>query len=203
MVAAHFIYETTPGDTAEVDRVLRILLCGSRIPEKLNYRVGEFHAWVGRVFFPIIAPHALAVLAAGERRDGDSIILADATILLGKNSRMAGQAVLSHRAGAVPHPVLRRFSHALTSGRAAGNFSTVMALHALDFSIAPLSLLTALLYCEWATAQAPHALRDTATFQAACGKSLHDLPALLTEKFSAASGSVVNSPRLQHSGPRR
>ncbi|HWB07204.1 MAG TPA: hypothetical protein VG796_29540 [Verrucomicrobiales bacterium] len=143
------IYAARPEDAAEVQRVLRICLCGMRPPSALTFSGGDFKGWVRDIFMPVLAPHAVAVHGMAARGDAAALITADSALQLPPASALAGQALLAQRGGARFLPVVRRFMTAVTEGKAPGNFVTVLALHAMDFSIALLPLVQCLLYCEW------------------------------------------------------
>ncbi len=158
------LYSAGPGDTAEMQRVLRICLCGMPPPAALSCSPAKFPAWAQREFLPVLAPHVLGVHRMALAGDANGVTAADAALRLPVASAIAGRGLLATRTGARPLPVLRRFAAAVGNGTATGHFATVMALHAVDFSVALLPLLQCVLYCEWRSSQLPDALKEPGEF---------------------------------------
>jgi hypothetical protein len=178
------IYAASPDNAIEVQRALRICLCGMRAPAVLSFGGGDFAAWARQSFLQVIAPHALAVHEMAQRGDADGTTAADATLELPPASVQAGRELLEQREGARYMPVVRRFSGAVADGRARGHFATVLTLYAADFSIALLPLLQCLLYCEWRAGQPVDSQTGLDRFFRDAAGILASLPGLLpTETF--------------------
>ena len=128
-------------DGAELARVLRILLGSGGVP-----RLGP--ASSGGGFLEQRAPHALAVRRAAVGGDAAEVVRLDRALPACATGCAAGAELLARRRGARHLPVLRRFAGEVEAGRAAGHFATVLALHAVEFSVGALPLLQALLWCE-------------------------------------------------------
>ena len=173
------LYSAGPGDTAEMQRALRICLCGLRPPAALSCGAAKFSAWAPRVFLPVLAPHVLGVHSMALTGDAKGVIAADAALRLPAASAVAGRGLLAVRAGARPLPVLRKFAAAVAGGTASGHFATVMALHAVDFSVALLPLLQCVLYCEWRAIQPADAPKEPDEFFRQAASLLPSLASLL------------------------
>ncbi len=187
------LYSARPDDTAEMQRVLRICLCGMRPPAALSCGAAKFSAWAQREFLPVLAPHVSGVHCMALAGDAKMVIAADAALRLPAASAAAGRGLLAMRAGARPLPVLRRFAAAVAEGTASGHFVTVMALHAADFSVALLPLLQCVLYCEWRSSQPPDAPKEPDEF---FRKAASLLPSLASLLIPHAHDSAIPAARM-------
>ena len=182
------LYSVRPDDTIEVQRALRICLCGMRPPSALSCGAGSFSAWAQGEFLRVIAPHVIRVHAMALAGDAKAVAATDAALALREASTSAGRALLATRSGARPLPVMKKFAAAVEDGSAHGHFATVMALHGADFSIALLPLLQCVLYCEWRAVQPAGASLELGDFFR-CSGSL--LPALASLLFPHAKDSAT------------
>ena len=173
-------YFARPDDTAEVQRALRICLCGMHPPAPMTFQGGEARAWAETVFLNVLAPHVIAVHGMAHRGEAGGITALDSALRLPPRSAAAGLELLTHRHGARHLPVLRRFETAVAEGKAVGHFATVLTLHAANFSIALLPLLQCLLYCECHVGQPSDAMPGM--------ENLFPLAA------AAISGSALSAP---------
>jgi hypothetical protein len=158
------------GGAAELQRVLRVLLAGSRMPV-LGARTS------GKGFLEVRGPHALQVVEAGRRGAVETVAELDGRLPPCVRSCRAGAAVLAARTGARHLPVLRRYGEAVREGRAPGHWVSVMALHAVEFSVGMLPLLQCLLYAEWRQSDCGDG--GVESFLRESAGSLSALPALL------------------------
>lgn len=173
------LYQASAGTTEEMRRALRIFLAGLRPPDALCFPGGDFSAWSTVVFDKVIAPHCIDAWQLAVTGDAAALARADLALPLPASSATAGLRLLRQRAGALYIPVTRRFTAFAAEGRAAGHFSTAMALQSVDFSLGLLPLLQCLLFCEWQAGQAGEALRDLDTFFLKAGHEFRRLPSLL------------------------
>lgn len=175
------IYAVSGGGTEELERVLRLLLAGTRLPV-----LGRASSGAG--FLEVRAPHALRVAEAGRRGAVEAVVGLDGQLADCAKSRRAGAAVLAARAGARHLPVLRRFGEAVREGKAPGHWVTVMALHAVEFSVGMLPLLQGLLYAEWR--QSDCGGGGLEAFLRESAGSLSGLPALLRPDDHESRGDI-------------
>jgi hypothetical protein len=92
---------------------------------------------------------------------------------------VAGRELLGARRGAKHLPVLRKFGVAVAEGVAKGHWETVMALHAVEFSVAALPMLQSLLFAAWWREQPRCGERGLDEFFRQSGGLLNRLPTLL------------------------
>ena len=187
------LYSARPDDTAELQRALRICLCGMRPPAALSCGRAGFAEWVQREYLRVLAPHVIGVHCMALAGDARGVAAADAALRLPDTSAAAGRNLLAMREGARPLPVMRKFAGAVAEGTACGHFATVMALQGADFSIALLPLLQCVLYCEWRAAQPADAARDLNDFFRQAGSLLPSLASLL---IPHAQDSAIPVARL-------
>lgn len=162
----------TSRDAAEVGRVLRVLLAGTGLPE-----TGLGGGGV-KGFMEVGGPHAVRVYGAASGGKFAEVVGADGG--LGESGAVAaGRELLGARRGAKHLPVLRKFGAAVAEGVAKGHWETVMALHAVEFSVAALPMLQSLLFAAWWREQPRCGVRGLDEFFRQSGGLLNRLPTLL------------------------